>query len=440
METRTAPGPSRPFLVSAVLSAVPALVAVVAVLRFGVDVPYWDEWELVPLLERLHGDELGFRDLWMPHLEHRLLFPRALLLLLAVPTGWNVRLELMVLLAILGVVFLLAWRLLERTRRVVRPFSPPSWWIGPATSLLVFSLAQEQNLLWGWQVSVVLMVAAVLAGLGLLADAADRWSGLALAAGLGIVATGSFGSGLLFWPAGLVLVARPCSRRLPRIAAWVGISLVVGIVYLWGLDRAPFHPGRQGLDLVLHLGAYVGLWVGSPLLRDLPPQVALWGGTACAGAFPLLAAGLLVFDGHRARTARWLWVAVGGFALACGTLTSLGRVHLGIGQALSSRYTTISLLFWVAVLGLLLTLPPPRVRRPVAVGAGIVVAGLVVFATLAGAARMRDEASRREEARAALVAGRPASELGVLHPDPDVLAARIVALERLRMGPFRDRR
>jgi len=51
--------------------------------NYGITIPYWDQWEFVPLLEKLHNHTLTLNDLWSQHNEHRILFPKILMLLLA---------------------------------------------------------------------------------------------------------------------------------------------------------------------------------------------------------------------------------------------------------------------------------------------------------------------------------------------------------------------
>ena len=61
---------------------------------YGVDVPYWDQWRLVPLLAALDDGTMRVSDLWAIHNEHRVLFPRLVMLGLAQLSGWNTRWEM----------------------------------------------------------------------------------------------------------------------------------------------------------------------------------------------------------------------------------------------------------------------------------------------------------------------------------------------------------
>jgi len=70
-----------------VLALVPLAFLLCVVARYAVPVPYWDQWEFVPLLEKTYHGQLTFHDLWAQHNEHRILFPRIIMLALAHLTG-----------------------------------------------------------------------------------------------------------------------------------------------------------------------------------------------------------------------------------------------------------------------------------------------------------------------------------------------------------------
>ncbi|HZS38481.1 MAG TPA: hypothetical protein VFF06_16715, partial [Polyangia bacterium] len=65
------------------VALVPAIALAAFVWRFGVDVPYWDQWELVPLLKGAHDGTLRAADFFALHNEHRLVVPRLIMLGLA---------------------------------------------------------------------------------------------------------------------------------------------------------------------------------------------------------------------------------------------------------------------------------------------------------------------------------------------------------------------
>ena len=58
----------------------PVFLSVNFVVRVAVDVPFWDQWELVPQISRMYAGTLRFADLYLQHNEHRILVPRLVML------------------------------------------------------------------------------------------------------------------------------------------------------------------------------------------------------------------------------------------------------------------------------------------------------------------------------------------------------------------------
>src|SRR6185503_3278270 len=71
----------------------PLAVLIWVVSRYSVDVPFYDQWEFLPLLDKMYQEQLTFGDLWAQFNEHRIFFPKLLMLGLARLTHWNIRCE-----------------------------------------------------------------------------------------------------------------------------------------------------------------------------------------------------------------------------------------------------------------------------------------------------------------------------------------------------------
>ncbi len=81
------------------LRAIPLLifaVLAICVFRYAVPIPILDQWALLPLLEKSYQHPLTWGDFWAQHNEHRLVFPRLIMLLCARLSGWDLRWELAV--------------------------------------------------------------------------------------------------------------------------------------------------------------------------------------------------------------------------------------------------------------------------------------------------------------------------------------------------------
>lgn len=378
------------------LSIVPFCVTLAKTVRYGLRFPYWDEWRLAPLLDKSYQGGLAFLDFWGQHNEHRPVFPRALMLGLARLTDWDVGYELAAnfVLAggILAALVFLAWR--DAAGRAGKPLLRTGRWgafpwvLLPFFSFLVFSWAQMENWVWGWQFQIFLSTLAVVWGVVMLSGRRPSWVRFGAAAVFGIVASYSFANGLLYWIAALPAVAgcANASRqtRAVRTLIWLTGALLVFESYL----SFYFTPGESSpspwaaLDHPLAFGGYAVLYLGGPMTGLIAPPA--WHGTDwpvtwvqfVPGALGLagfaLLLGLLIVK-HRVSFASLApWLALAGYA-ACGAIvTGAGRVGFGLGHALTSRYMAISMLFWCALAGLAALWrgqipdpkpPTPNVRR-----------------------------------------------------------------------------
>lgn len=334
-----------------------ALVGAVAV--YSVDAPYGDEFWMTPMVQKYYEGTLTWHDLWVPHNEHRIVLPRVIFLLNAALTDWDVRWEmgLSILLAV-GLWALLVYRS-ERTAAALGRVSPA--WVPFFLALLVFSLSQQENWFWGFQVQIPL---AVLTGVGavfLLGQPGFSWGRWAGAVALGLASTYSFGVGMVVWPVGavaLALVGREEHRAWRSgLPTWLLVAAANAAWYLhdYPAVSAPAPTAETSPGDYL---AFVGVYLGAPLwFYDVRNALLLgWGGL-------LLCAGLLWWLRGRQRVAGRVlvpWAMVGMYAVAAALVTALGRASLGVDKALAPRYITVSQVLWavaIVLLGLVAAAP-----------------------------------------------------------------------------------
>lgn len=130
-------------------AGMPPLLIAATVVRYGVNVPYWDQWNFVNHVDKVYTGQFGFADVWVQANEHRIILPGLVMLALAWVSGWDIRYELAAnVVAALGVLGMLAL-LIHQT---IRPVAPRlTSWLVLIVSLTTFSLTQWENWLWGWQ-------------------------------------------------------------------------------------------------------------------------------------------------------------------------------------------------------------------------------------------------------------------------------------------------
>jgi hypothetical protein len=82
-----------------VAAFLPAILTGLLVQRFAVNVPVWDDWERVRLIEKFEEGEMTVGDLYASHIEHRMVIPRIVMLMLNKWSGGDLRAEMAVIFA-----------------------------------------------------------------------------------------------------------------------------------------------------------------------------------------------------------------------------------------------------------------------------------------------------------------------------------------------------
>jgi hypothetical protein len=419
--------------------AVPVGISVNFIARFGVDVPYWDQWDFIPLLQHATQGGVSLPELTVQHNEHRILFPRLIMLALARLTRWDVRAEMWAgwsMLVLTGLVLFLELR----RARLAPAFTT---WAAVPGAWLLFTLRQWENFLWGWQLQIFLAAfSAAVALWALLRPTPARLAAGVVAAG---VCSYSFASGLAVWPAGLlVLLLAPSSgrrRRLVLAGAWLAATCAVLSLYLHGFVRPGHHPNpwgvlRHPLDALGFLGAALGA-----CLVHSPPVLALIVGCGLLLGGVVLVSQLAARPGALARARFGLGLVT--FAGVVAVLITVGRLgldpHGWLGPAMASRYATLTVL---GVYGLYRSALEVEARLPRQLLSG----GLVLLIAASSVAELGTEfragareARRRRELRAVMLAMPAATDaqLEGLYPRADVVRERVPVLQLLGLGPFR---
>ncbi len=241
-----------------VLVIVPPVLELLYICRFSVDVPWWDEWAFVGLLRSWYQGDMGqiIARLWAQHNEHRPVFPRLIMVMLAKLTGWNIRFEMyfglllsILMLVVIGLIYK------KTVGSSTWGFVPLAW--------LVFSLGQWENILWGWQLALYLQALATVSALYFLSTRSLRSTGLAVLCA--IVASFSFSSGLLTWPAGFLCLLTQRARK-ERWALWGLAGALTIVAYFVNYAHPGHHPSPlTGFSRLPETIKFFLVNVGAPL-------------------------------------------------------------------------------------------------------------------------------------------------------------------------------
>ncbi len=425
-------------LVLTVALALPIAVFAI-VYAYALDVPYLDDWEWTPMIAAFRHGQIPWHDLWELHNGHRTVVADLLALGLALDGEWNVRRE---------AIFDVGLALLTQTvwyfvvLRVVPPARRAPAFL--AIVLLLFSLAQAENWIWGFQITwFVADLAIAVSVYGLARRGEARWNAVALGAALAAAHSIAYGIDLLLAGCAVALLAR---RRAPfEITAWLVATAVVVLWYAHDFTPGVYQPpATTGLARAVATLAYALMVLGGP--------VALSGGIWAALGAGMLGCALYGYAAYTYARARrsggehaellLVPLALGLISLLTALQIGYSRLFQGYPTALASRYVTVSSFLWI---GLVLAyaagaLPVParlrRWRRLPAVSAALALA-LWAGAQAGGYALLR-ERTLYVFAGAQVIpryASAPEDEIRVIWPGERFAAD----LDRLHDGPFATR-
>lgn len=235
-------------------------------------------------------------------------------------------------------------------------------------ALLIFGLSAQEAWFTGFQFYNPLLALAGTVAFVLLAAPRWDWRGFFGACLVALVATYTFGIGLLLWPLGALALwwRRKEDRRylMPALLVWLLLGLGNFLAYfhnftLPGGENAPAfaleNPGEYLRFVCNYLGA--PLWFVSV-------EPAFWMGLVGMGLVAALTWTL-------ARRWRGAWPVVQPYlllalyALGSAMMTGLGRSGGGADKAMAPRYIPLSTLLWVAVVTMAALAMPvgPLLRR-----------------------------------------------------------------------------
>ena len=301
-------------------------------------------------------DEGNLRNaFWIPHNEHRLVVTRLFYFVLRYTAALDVRLAMYFNFCLACMTLWGLWLLLRSRAQV------SLWYLVPV-ALVVFSLEQWENILWGWQIAIYSMVCGSVWSLYLLSRPGVR--NLTMAILCAIIASFSFANGLMIWPAGLVYLMLARSGR-NRLLMWCGAASAILFVYFRNYVTQVTRPSPAGLVRPTSLSEFFAATLSQ--LRDdplsLPAMFFANVGALLAPQNYAMAAsiGLITIVIFLASVillvrTRSAWTTVPLPLVAVGLLSFLSSLTIVAGRmglwdkeyVLSSRYTTITLLGIVA--------------------------------------------------------------------------------------------
>ncbi|MCU0518686.1 MAG: hypothetical protein MUC60_17830 [Oscillatoria sp. Prado101] len=342
------------------------------VASFGVNLPFWDEIGWTDIFNKVSQGKATFADFFNQHNEHRMFFPRLIATALAFATKWDIRYELYFSVFLGILTFFALYKIAANQRENQREIEGKGLFhlANFLTCMLVFSLVQWENWLWGFQIAWFLINACV--AIAICLAVAPAWKPVAKLAGAAVfcfIASFSSAHGLLSWLALVPTVATlpgNSEQKRKRLIGWVALFALSAAIYSIGYQKPAYHPDIfYFLKHPLLAGAYFFSLLGSPLVAGINPYILInypaFKNLYLTSSVPEYAVNLapvvggivfcayLFFAIHffskkcdpEFRIAAAPWLSLGLFAVFYASLNTAGRAGFGSAvPALISRYTT----------------------------------------------------------------------------------------------------
>lgn len=311
---------------------------------FGRYYPFWDQWEMaLPLIE-IKNNHLPIAFLFEQHNEHRLIFPKIVMLALAYFSDWNHAYELILGFCLASMIFCFSAKILYHKKEI----SDDIKFIGLLLiSLTLFSIYQDENWLWGWQNQIFLSILAAMTSFYCLIFKTNSL-GFFCAILAAIVASFSFANGLLVWLIGffILLLFLPNKRFL---SIWIVVSISIFIIYFYSYHSLAHHPSILVFLQIPHLFlGYVITFLGGAIFPLSTVSRFILG---ILGVLAFIYISYFIFVKNKSQTPYVVFgLCLSLFGILSAFATAVGRCGFGMGQGHSSRYTSISGMFWVGLI------------------------------------------------------------------------------------------
>jgi hypothetical protein len=333
----------------------PPLIIIFLIAEFGVNVPHWDQWALVDLFLKIKDSSVSFQDFFAQHNEHRMFFSRIIIVILAFLSNWNNKLEMYFGLFLGVITFPILYLISLKSISFGKSQNLSLFHLGNIlTCFIFFSTSQLENYLWGFQIAWFLVNFCLIAAIAcLVLPSGKRYGYQVFYAGLlCFIASFTHGQGLLTWIALLPLLAfsqHSLRKRTIVLALWITAFLTTFFIYRIGYITPEHHAELSSNS--------------QNFTASFKYFLTLLGSIFSSSASPIFLTGLFLLSSFLIFNILFLrnpysfssqlicpWLPLGWFAILFTIITTSGRAGLGVNQAASSRYVTVTMLLMIALI------------------------------------------------------------------------------------------
>lgn len=324
----------------------PIIIGIIYIIRFGVNVPYWDQWDLgAALIKRLYDGNLALTDFFMQHSESRPFFPRIIVLIAAVMTRYNTVSEMFLMYLFYCLSFVFIFLMYKKDNGInavsLLAFVPISWFY--------FNLFQMSNMLFGVRICQALMLLGFLGAVFFIdsSKGLDKWFASSIVTA--IISSFSFVAGLTVWPVCLLqLILQDSKYKRRKAIIWIFTGAVIYSAYLYRYFKPAGTPSLlYSLQSPLEAATFFFAAFGMPFVRDgyLTPIV---------GTLMLILVMCVILNSNFLNIKKILnknikWFSLILFSIIVSAELTVSRSGNGLDYALSQKYYLIEFL---SVIGL----------------------------------------------------------------------------------------
>jgi hypothetical protein len=311
----------------------------------GVNVVYLDEWEMIPIMQKVVNGSLSFSDLFAQQNDHRMMFGRIVIIPIALFTRYNTIAEMVLGWIFICLTALLIFRVFQN--RFSMTSNPRFALAFVPVTLLLFDLCQYESILWGFETGEYIMLFSAVAAIYLIDKSRRIDISFALSIVSAIVASLSFFVvGLLIWPVAFAQVTSSSGSR--KRAKQVMICVAGALIftsYLHGYRTVsnPSTAFSAPLTVVIYFFALIGTPFSNTIFPSPDTTVAIVFGVAIT-AFALSLFVLVLRNRPLLRNGASLWFWVVIFIGLCSLGNALVRSDWTVANAQASRYTPMTIL------------------------------------------------------------------------------------------------
>jgi hypothetical protein len=337
---------------------VPIILLCLFIIKFSVNVPYWDEWALLPFFQRTKLGNINFELFFAQHNEHRMFFPKIIFAIFALLSNWNIKVQLWFSFLISLINF---WLIYKISRKTIIENSHLFIFSNILSSFLLFSVIQWENWLWGFQIAWFLIISCMLLAVYFIIAPSNLSLPMRMTISGIFCFMASFSSahGLLTWLALiplLISIEGTFTRKINKIIIWVSGFIFSLIIYTINYHKPSHHPDtflflKQPILFIQYCLTIIASPLGGNIIigflvlsvfiffnylffKDIFKNKNLYTDTTDTNIYRRIAP----------------WLCVGWFSVLFILITAIGRLGFGVEQALASRYTSNTNLLYIACL------------------------------------------------------------------------------------------